>query len=272
MTQRLLVVGAHPDDADIRAGGLACAAAAAGHDVKFVSATDGRAGHHVAHGDALAERRREEAAAAAAVAGIEYEVLENPDGRLEPTLENREDLIETIRRYEPSVVLSHRPNDYHPDHRATARLVRDAAYMVLVPAICPHVDPLEENPVFGHLSDTFETPTPFDPDVFVPVEGETLERKYDMLARHESQFYEWLPSVAGVLESVPSDPDARRAWLETAPIGPLEEMRTAADRYREELLEAFGDRGRTLSYVEPFEITAYGGELTADVAADLFTG
>lgn len=270
MSRRLLVIGAHPDDPDIRAGGLACSWAAAGHDVRFVSMTDGRGGHHEQGGTELVERRRGEAAAAANTAGIEYRVLDNPDGWLEPTPENRETVIRLIREFDPDLVLTHRTNDYHPDHRYTSQLVRDAAYMVTVPNVCPDVPALDANPVFAYLLDTFERPYPFSPDVFVPIDDETLERKYDMLDCHASQMYEWLPYNKGALEAVPSEPETRRDWLETDPLPGLAQMRRAADRFRGELVEQFGaERGRQIEYAEAFEVSEYGGALTPELESEL---
>ena len=271
MSCRLLVIGAHPDDPDIRAGGLACSCADAGHDVRFVSVTDGRGGHHEDHGPELVDRRQREAALAAEVAGIDYRILDNPDGRLEPTLENRETLIRLIRKYNPDVVLTHRTNDYHPDHRYTSQLVRDAAYMVTVPNVCPETPPLDSNPVFAYLSDTFERPYPFTPEVIVPIDGTMVERKYDMLDCHKSQMYEWLPYTENELEAVPDDPDRRREWLTTDPISGLEEMRNTADRFRDRLIERCGaERGREIAYAEAFEISEYGGELRPEIADGLF--
>src|SRR5207244_10513246 len=114
---RLLIIGAHPDDADYAAGGTAALYRAAGHDVKMVSLTNGDAGHHQEAGPALAQRRRAEAAAAGAVIGASYDVLENGDGLLLPSLENRRQVIRLIRSNQPDLVLTHRPTDYHPDHR-----------------------------------------------------------------------------------------------------------------------------------------------------------
>lgn len=272
MSRRLLVIGAHPDDPDIRAGGLACTCANAGHDVQFVSMTDGRGGHHEQPGQELVDRRRKEATAAAEIAGIGYRILDNPDGRLEPTLENREVLIRLIRNYDPDVVLTHRTNDYHPDHRYTSQLVRDAAYMVTVPNVCPDTPALESNPVFAYLSDTFERPYPFAPEVIVPIPDAMVERKYDMLDCHESQMYEWLPYTEDELTAVPDDPVERYQWLTTDPISGLEEMRSTADRFRNRLIERDGDeRGRAIEYAEAFEISEYGSELTPELADDLFS-
>lgn len=271
MSCDVLVVGAHPDDPDIRAGGIACACAAIGHDVRFVSMTDGRAGHHELDASSLVRRRRKEAKAAADVAGIEYSIFDTPDGRLRPTIENRETVIESIREYEPDVVLTHRTNDYHPDHRYTSQLVRDAAYMVTVPNVCPDVPALDTNPVFAYLYDTFERPYPFEPSVLVPIDERAVERKYEMLDCHESQMYEWLPYTEDALETVPDDPDARREWLGTDPIPGLAEMREAADRFRDRLIETYGERrGREIDYVEPLEISEYGSDLAPELKERLF--
>src|SRR5213596_2903122 len=112
---RLLIIGAHPDDADYAAGGTAALYRAAGHTVRMVSLTNGDAGHHEMPGAKLAERRRGEAAAAGAVIGSVYELFDIHDGELEPTLPNRWKVIRLIRTFEPDLILTHRPNDYHPD-------------------------------------------------------------------------------------------------------------------------------------------------------------
>jgi LmbE family N-acetylglucosaminyl deacetylase len=160
---RLLIIGAHPDDADYHAGGLAALYRNADHVVKMVSLTDGGAGHHTMRGAELVARRKKEAAAAGAVIGASYDVYDNPDGALLPTLEVRSQIIRLLRSFKPDLVLTHRPNDYHPDHRYTSMLVQDAAYMVTVPAVVPDVTHLERDPVIAYLPDRFEKPCPFQP-------------------------------------------------------------------------------------------------------------
>lgn len=267
---RILVIGAHPDDADIRAGGLACVAAERGHAVKFVSMTDGRGGHHEVGGEALVERRRAEAAAAAEIPDITYEVRDDPDGELRPTLDRREDVIRLIRRFRPDLVLTHRPNDYHPDHRYTSQLVRDAAYIVTVPNVCPTIPALETNPAFAYVLDSFERPYPFSPDLFVPLADHHRESKYDMLHCHESQMYEWLPYNKGIIDAVPDDPADRRRWLETDPFSELSEMRNAVTRYRHALEETSGAAASEAEYVEMFELSEYGGSPPQELLTDLF--
>ena len=65
--------------------------------------------------------------------GVTTEVLDIHDGELLPTLENRRTITRLIREWKADIVIAHRPNDYHPDHRYTGILVQDAAFMVIVP-------------------------------------------------------------------------------------------------------------------------------------------
>ena len=210
---RIIVFGAHPDDCDGDAGGTAILWAQKGHAVKFVSLTNGDAGHQSEGGGALARRRRAEAQEAGRRFGIaEYEVLDNHDGELEPTLAVRQQVIRRIRQWKADVVIAPRPNDYHPDHRYTGVVVQDSAYMVMVPNVCPDTPPLRKNPVFLYSQDGFQRPNPFRPDVVVAIDS-VVEQKIRAFDAHVSQVYEWLPWVEGTLDSVPKDEAARLAWL-----------------------------------------------------------
>jgi LmbE family N-acetylglucosaminyl deacetylase len=264
---RLLILGAHPDDADYHAGGLATRYRQAGHVVKMVSLTNGDAGHQTQHGPQLARRRQAEAAAAGAVIGASYDVLDNHDGQLLPTLENRGQVIRLIRTFRPNLVLTHRPNDYHPDHRYTSQLVQDAAYMVTVPAVVPDVPHLPRNPVIAYLGDEFQKPYPFQPAVAIDVD-DVFERIIAMLHCHESQFYEWLPFNGGYDDQVPKEDAARRVWLAER-IGPR--LRRTADRYRDLLVQRYSpERGRKVQYAEAFEACEYGAPLDAEQCQRLF--
>lgn len=264
---RLLIIGAHPDDADFSAGGTAALYRAAGHVVQMVSLTNGDAGHHATPGPELARRRRAEAAAAGAVIGAPYITLDNHDGELMPTLDCRRQVIHLLRTFKPDLVLTHRPNDYHPDHRYTSQLVQDAAYMVTVPAIVPHVPHLPRDPVIAYLPDEFEKPYPFRPSVVVDV-GPVIDKIIAMLHCHTSQFYEWLPYNMGVLDRVPAAEDARRAWLEEQIKGRLKKR---ADKFRDLIIETYGaERGRHIEYVEAFEPCEYGAPLDEAARRRLF--
>jgi LmbE family N-acetylglucosaminyl deacetylase len=264
---RVLVFGAHPDDCEFTAGGVAALYARAGHEVMFVSLTNGDAGHQRMAGAELAHRRRAEALAAAAVVGIRYTLLDIHDGELMPTLENRRQVINLIRAYKPDLIMSPRPNDYHPDHRYTALLVQDAAYMVMVPNICAHTDALPYTPAIVYVSDTFQKPVPFAPDVLVAID-DVVEQKVDLLHAHESQVYEWLPHVGGYLDQVPAAPADRRAWLRQS----LDDrLRRDADRFRDRLVARYGQAsGSRVRYAEAFEWSEYGAPLTEAGLARLF--
>ncbi|HEV3079907.1 MAG TPA: PIG-L family deacetylase [Gemmataceae bacterium] len=263
----LLIIGAHPDDADYHAGGTAALYRLAGHAVKMVSLTNGDAGHQSLHGALLAERRRQEAAAAGALIDATYDVLDNHDGELLPSLENRRQVIRLIRSFQPDLILTHRPNDYHPDHRYTSQLVQDAAYMVTVPAIVPEVPHLSANPVIAYLPDDFQKPYPFQPAVVVNVD-DVFEQIVAMLDCHVSQFYEWLPYNTGRLDEVPRDNRARRDWLARRVAARLS---ARADKYRALLEQTYGpDRGRQVNYAEAFEACEYGAPLDDAARRRLF--
>src|SRR5262249_18723378 len=188
---RILCFGAHPDDCELRAGGVALLWSAQGHHVKFVSVTNGDIGHWREAGGPLARRRKAEVEQAARILGITTEVLDIHDGELEPTLGNRRAITRPIRERKADVVISHRPNDYHPDHRYTGVLVQDSAFMVTVPFFCPDVPPLKNNPVFLFGPDNFQKPNPFQPDVAVSIDP-VIEQKLDALHTLESHFYQAL--------------------------------------------------------------------------------
>jgi LmbE family N-acetylglucosaminyl deacetylase len=264
---RLLIIGAHPDDADYAAGGTAALYRAAGHMVKMVSMTNGAAGHHVAPGPDLVRRRRSEAACAGQVIGATYDVFDNPDGGLVPTLEARAVVIHLIRAFKPDLVLTHRPNDYHPDHRYTSQLVQDAAYMVTVPAVVPETPHLTRDPVIAYLPDDFHKPYPLDATVAVDV-GPVLDKIVDMLHCHVSQFYEWLAYNHGYQDRLPKDDKGRKAFLADTT---RTRLRGRAERFRKLLIDLYGpERGAKVEYAEAFEGCEYGAPLDAAARARLF--
>ena len=261
---RVIAFGAHPDDCDIRAGGTAALFARMGHHVKFVAVTNGDAGHQSEGGGALAKRRRAEATESGRRLGVTYEVLDNHDGELLPTIPVREQIIRRIRQWNADVVLAPRPNDYHPDHRYTGVLVQDAAYMVVVPNICPDTPPLRKNPVFLYFADDFQRPNPFRPDVAVDIDS-VFMNKIRALDAHVSQVYEWLPWVDGILDQVPKDPAERLNWLASRPEQP---MSTAL---RQSLEKWYGPgKGAQVKHTEAFEVCEYGRQPGNDDTRKLF--
>ena len=250
---RVIAIGAHPDDCEEEFGGTAAKLALSGHRVKFLSVTNGDAGHQTMGGAALARRRFLEAQECARRLGIaEYQILDNHDGELMPTLEVRRQIIRAIRQWKADIVLAPRPNDYHPDHRYTGILVQDSAYMVVVPNVVSDTAPLENNPIFLYYQDGFQKPAPFRPDVVVPID-DVWDRKISGLDAHISQFYEWLPWVDHVLDQVPADAKARREWLSQN-----FSRRPLTDAARKALIEEIGGAASAVKHAESFELCEYG--------------
>lgn len=266
---RVVVFGAHPDDAEFKAGGSAILWASLGHKVKLVSVTNGDIGHWQIAGGPLAQRRAAESKAAAKVFGVESQVLDLHDGELLPTLENRRLIVRVIREWKADVVIAHRPWDYHPDHRYTGVLVQDAAFMVTVPFFCPDIAPLKDNPVFLYSSDAFQKPYPFRADIAVSLDN-VFEKKVDGLNELVSQVYEG--GASGSAEFVAKAPPARdavgrRAWL-------AERWATRqaneANRFRSALVKWYGEAGKSVKFAEAFEICEYGRQPSADEIRKLF--
>ncbi len=260
---KVIVFGAHPDDCDNDAGGTAILFARMGHRVKFVSLTNGDAGHYKLGGGELARIRKAEAEEAGKRFGVEYTVLENHDGELMPTLENRLKVIREIRKWEADLVIAPRPNDYHPDHRYTGVLVQDAAYMVIVPNVAPEIPPLQKNPVFLYSEDPFEKPSPFEPDIAIDIDA-VFDAKIYSMAAHESQFFDWLPWTSGKLEEVPEDEASRlimlAKWRSYAP----------NEATRNSLIKWYGPKGKNVEHAEAFEICEYGKQASEEEIKKLF--
>ena len=248
----VIVIGAHPDDADADAGGTAIKFAKMGHNVLFVSLTNGDAGHYSMGGGALARIRRAEAEEAGRRAGVKYVVLDNHDGELMPTLHVRLQVIRLIRKWNADIVIGPRPNDYHPDHRNCGIVLQDAAYMVIVPNIAPDTPPLKKNPVFLFAQDFFKKPNPFSPDIAIDI-SDTYRQKIYTMAAHESQQFDWLPWTSGRLDEIPEDPVARIDYL--AKYRRIE----ITDEVRESLIKWYGkEKAVLITDAECFEVCEYG--------------
>jgi LmbE family N-acetylglucosaminyl deacetylase len=251
-----MFIGAHPDDCDIKGGGTAALFVEMGYQVKFLSVTNGDAGHQSQGGGMLAKRRIAETKEVAKRLGVSYDVLDNHDGELLPTLEIRLQIIRKIREWKADVVIAPRSNDYHPDHRYTGVLVQDAAFMVGVPNVAPDVEPLRKNPVFLYFQDNFKKPNPFQPDIAVDITP-VIDKKLAGLDAHQSQFYEWLPWIGNYEEDVPKDPAKHKAYLLQKRVSkPNAEVQKSLEKW-------YGAaRAAKVLYAEAFEICEYGSQPT----------
>ncbi|MFW5972737.1 MAG: PIG-L deacetylase family protein [Bacteroidota bacterium] len=265
--KRIIAFGAHPDDCELMAGGVAARWAAEGHAVKFVSTTNGDIGHFAMAGGPLALRRRAEVQRAAEILGIETEVLDIHDGELLPTLENRRTIVRLIREWKADVVLFHRPWDYHPDHRYTGVLVQDAAVTVAAAYFLPYTPALKRNPVFLYMYDGFEKPYPFQPDIVVGID-DVADKKWACIRAMPSQFADRDSWMGRYLPGVPEEEEARAEFILNFF---RQENEKITNKYRDRLIEMYGEeKGRSYTYAEAFELCEYGTQPDKEELRRLF--
>ena len=264
---RVICFGAHPDDPELRMAGVS-ALWGDKAKVKFVSVTNGDIGHWREAGGPLAIRRTSEVEKVAEAVGATVEVLDNHDGELMPTLENRKTIIRLIREWDADIVMSHRPNDYHPDHRYTAVLVQDAAYMVAVPFIVPNVKPLDKNPIFMYYTDRFEKPNPSTADVVVNLDP-VIDQTVDALAIMESQFLEG--GAMGSEERLWNSESEKRQKIKAMKDYFKSRYTREAYRWRDELIARYGsEKGNAVQHAVAFELCEYGRQVSREELAKLF--
>ena len=281
---KILMIGAHQDDNEFRCGALAHKFVKKGFDVRFLSLCNGCGGHHAMTPEETTARRATESANVAKLLGITYDVWDIDDCNIVADLATRKRLIRYIREYNPDMIISHRTNDYHADHRAAGQLVQDASYLLTVPHECPEEPAMRFMPVIMYNEDRFKYP-PFSADIVIDIDDE-VETKYKIADLNESQVYEWLPYTYGTLDEVPSDKEARYQWLKGNDINEnstdeeilktkgygyeLKFARTAA-RFRKELIETYGkERGSKIRFAEAFEVCEYGAPLTEELKKVFF--
>jgi LmbE family N-acetylglucosaminyl deacetylase len=264
---RLLCIGAHPDDCELQTSGLTALWTGNGGAARFLSMTDGSAGHQEYAGAKLAGLRRAEARAGAAAVGADSLIFDNLDGSLMPSLENRHKVIRAVREFQPDVIVTHRTNDYHPDHRYTGVLVQDACYMIMVPNVLPTVTVPDRAPVVIFMPDKFTKPYPLQPDLVFDIDA-VFDKKLDSITSHVSQMHEWLPWIERYEDEVPADEEQRRSFVraraERAPAA-------QADRFRAALVAKYGaDRGSKVGHAEAYEVSEYGAPLSEELSRSFF--
>lgn len=176
----VLVLGAHPDDAEISVGGTILMMVDAGRKVGVVDVTRGEMGTRGTREDRDAETR-----AANELMGLSVrENLDLPDGRVQVSVEAREGLAKLLRQYTPDLVIAHHWDDHHPDHAATGRLAREAWYLSGLKRLAELDDgpPAKRPARLLH----FMSHTPFDPTLVVDV-GPVWERKLELVRCYKSQ-------------------------------------------------------------------------------------
>ena len=190
MNGRILVVQAHPDDADFNIGGTVAKWSSEGIEVYYLIVTDGSKGTYDPEMDPreLARIRQEEERRAAEILGVrEVEFLGYPDGELIlPSLELREKLIRAIRRVRADYICTLDPwipYNAHPDHRTVGLVASEAAVFAGMPAF--NKEHLEEGLKPVQVSRMYYFATD-KPNLLVDV-TEYLDRKLKAVLQHRSQ-------------------------------------------------------------------------------------
>jgi len=255
-----------------------------GYDVRFLSLCNGCGGHHIMTPEETTAKRAKESANVAKLLGVTYHVWDIDDCNIVPDLATRKRLIRYIREYCPDMIITHRPNDYHADHRAAGQLVQDASYLLTVPHECPEVPAMRFMPVIMYNEDNFKYP-PFSGDIVIDLDDE-IDTKLKIADLNDSQVYEWLPYTYGTLDEVPEDKAERFEWLKGMNIteettdeeilsskshGWAVTFAKTAARFRKELIAKYGEeRGSKVRYAEAYEICEYGEPLTDEMRKLLF--
>lgn len=276
---KILMIGAHQDDNEFRCGGIAFKLRQNGHSVKFLSLTNGCGGHHLLSAEETVSVRATESALVAKLLDVDYDVwLDQDDCALMPDLATRRLLIRYIRDYAPDVIITHRANDYHADHRACALLVQDASYLLCVPHECPDVPAMKSAPVILYYEDSFTSPD-FVCDFIFDID-DVIDKKLLAAFLNKSQVFEWLPYING--ETVPENEAERYTWflgmdmgrkytddeINALPRGYAVRFARPAARFRNELLQKYGaEKGETVRFAEAFQLCPYGAKVNDAVLA-----
>ena len=257
---RVMVIGGHPDDADIICGCTAAKLIAKGCKVRFVAACNGDIGHHIHDKPTTAAIRRQETLKAAKVWGLDgYDIYGYGDARCPNTIEARERVAAEIMDFEPDIIMTHRDCDYHVDHRAIGTLVKDCGYMLGCPHWIPGHKALRRRPLILLMSDIFTVPRVMRPDILVDADP-YIEKWCDALDCQVSQFYEWLPWDKGVEAEVAAIGDrtkniaGRNAYLKKYWANrKVNDAARFADAWKAQY------PGRPVpKYVESYEVSEYG--------------
>ena len=196
---RVMAILAHPDDCELLCAGTLARFRDDGAAIAVCCLCRGDRGQPDPPVPDLAARRREELAASARLLGAECFPGFAGDGVLFDSPETRGEVIDRLRAFRPTLVITHSPADYHPDHHATGRIVEACTWLAASPG---HVTDRERLPRPPALwwADTIGT-TDFQPHLWIDVSAH-VELKHAMLACHTSQLARGTSSEFGPLDGL----------------------------------------------------------------------
>lgn len=203
-TLRIMMIFAHPDEGEVYTGGTAALYTQLGHKVKFMSLTNGDAGHWEEKPEVLAKRRSQEAMNAKKILNLdEYEVLDYHDQGLKNTKESQSKVIRSIEAYKPDVVFTYYPaQGGHIDNMTAGYIVRDAAKDLK----------MEKLPVFFYVRDYHTSTFSYIPHIAFSIE-KVWETKLAACGAHQTQVAEAIPHSMGILDEVRKDPEKQKQLI-----------------------------------------------------------
>ncbi|HEY9293295.1 MAG TPA: PIG-L deacetylase family protein [Microlunatus sp.] len=264
MTDRLkiLVVAAHPDEAEEYASGTLSLLADQGHFIKVVTITNGDAGHFHLGPKALARVRATEAYEASKIIGLaDYEIWDEHDGDLADTPALRKRMLRTVRQWRTDLIITFTDDEPgHNDNRLAGRLVRKALPVSVLPNRCRSVPPLPQLPVVLKMID-YGSVDRHRPDIAVDITS-VLDRKLAACVAHASQFLGLTPEQSGLADSVPdpSDTDAAHQFV----LEHWSQYIRTAENARPALHRVYGPRADSIEFAETFEVADFGRQLSVE--------
>jgi len=264
--KRVIVICAHPDDAELTTGGTCILFSRLGYKIKYVSLTNGNKGHHEGTKNEIAIRRYNETQEVKKRMNCEYEILNNEDGELEANLKSRMEVIRLIREWKADIVITHPSYDYHPDHRNTALLVQDAAFLANVPKILPEVPAITESPLFLYTRGRYVNRQKPHPDIVVDITPVEREKAY-IIDAHASQIYEWLPWINRSNKIIPDKQEEKIEYILKEYVLKRGEIK---EKDRPVVEKWYGSRAKEVKTIEAFEICEFGRAVNDQDIRELF--
>lgn len=249
---RVMVIFAHPDEGEIYTGGITALFTKMGCQVKFMSLTNGDAGHYSIKPEDLAKMRYQEAMESKRILSLsDYEVLNYHDQHLKNTKESQDKVIKSIQDWKADIVFTYYPaKGGHTDNMTAGYIVRDAA---------PRLK-MSTTPVFVYIRDYHTITFSYIPDFAIGIDS-VWETKLAACAAQKSQVADAIPHSMGILEEVRANPEKQKQLIyeNTLPFSNVTTVNLPA------LEKWYGkEAAAKIKYAEAFEIAEFGRQLTEE--------
>jgi LmbE family N-acetylglucosaminyl deacetylase len=246
---KVMVIFAHPDEGEIYTGGISALYTKMGYQVKFMSLTNGDAGHYSMKPADLAKMRYSEAMESKAILKLgDYEVLDYHDQYLKNTKEAQDKVIKSIQDWNADIVFTYYPaKGGHTDNMTAGYIVRDAA---------PRLQ-MAKMPVFVYIRDYFTITFSYIPDFAVDID-KVWDTKLAACTVQRSQVMDAIPHSMGILDEVRANPEKQKQLIydNTYPFSSVTNINRPA------LEKWYGaEVASKIKYAEAFEIAEFGRQV-----------